>query len=159
MIYSLDLMRRIVFLPSNLVRRSRDGRSGLYHEVRAAAHVRSQSWGWGRCFGEEFLTRFGLKRSGGVGDPYRELHEVGEAAGWANGGGLLLHFKAIGSGLLQPPSIQAEGLGSIRGLGQCSLSRRRSSSGFKSCRQQRRLLLHDLRQCRAAPSVHLQLQE
>jgi hypothetical protein len=71
---------------------------------------------------EEFSTRFGLKQSGGIGDPYRELHELGEAAGWAGSGGvLLLHFKATDGGLLRPHSIQGEGLGSFRGLGQCSL--------------------------------------
>jgi hypothetical protein len=61
--------------------------------------------------------RFSLKQSGGVGDPYRELHGVGEAVRWAGGSVLLLHFKATSGGLLWPPSVQGKGLGSFRGLG------------------------------------------
>jgi hypothetical protein len=39
MIYGLDLMWRVVFLPSNLVHQFRDGRSGLYREARAVAQT------------------------------------------------------------------------------------------------------------------------
>jgi hypothetical protein len=52
-----------------------------------------------------------------VRDPYRELREVREAAGWAGDVVLLLHFKATSGGLLRPPFIQGEELGSFRGLG------------------------------------------
>jgi hypothetical protein len=83
--------------------------------------------------------RFGLKRSSNARDTYRGLLGVGEAVGWAGGGILLLHFDATGSGLLRPPSVQGEGLGSFRGLGRCSLSRRRGLCCFKLPWHRRRL--------------------